>query len=63
MLCSVTTLPGGAMQANTTPKGDFPQMYREFVQEFPYDNACAERLLGAFEVDETFIGEVPGRRS
>lgn len=32
------------MQDNLTIKGDFPHTYREFVQEFPTDDACAAYL-------------------
>lgn len=32
------------MQDNLTTKGDFPHTYREFVQEFPNDDACAAYL-------------------
>jgi hypothetical protein len=34
------------MQDNSKTKGDFPNTYREFVQEFPGDEACAVYLSG-----------------
>jgi transposase-like protein len=44
MSCMMNTGRSVSIQDNLTTKGNFPHTYREFVQEFPGDDACGVYL-------------------